>query len=166
MSQLITIIQSHDEIFKGVKIESSYLAKRWVDNQGNDNFDNLVFDEEYLILFRQLFFDARANVMSALSAYFKHLPEVTMYFDSQDATTNNDFIIQLLMPGHYLMAMNEPVNNKMKEFIIAHIMHRWLMPKLPNEAGIYLHQSETFMADMKRYLEMRTKPLRRKGRFI
>ena len=164
MSQLVTIIQSHDEILKGVKMESSYLAERRTDSQGNELFDTLVFDEEYLILFRQLFFDARANVISAVSAYIKEFVYTPEYFDAQNVTTDVDFIVQLLMPDTYLLAMNEPVSNKMKEYLISHIMYRWLITKLPNEASVYLQQSDGYLADMKRYLEMRTKPLRRTGR--
>jgi hypothetical protein len=145
-------------------MESSYLAERRSDNQGNDLFESLVFDEEYLILFRQLFFDARANVISALSAYLKDFIYTPEYYDSQNATTDVDFIIQLSMPDTYLLAMNQPASSKMKEYLVSYILYRWLMNKSPNDANIYLQQSEGYMADLKRYLEMRTLPLRRTGR--
>lgn len=154
---ILTIIQTHDEIFKGVKQESSLLAARLSEAPGTPTFENIVFDEERLILFRDLFFDGRSNVESACSAYF--MVQDDTYFDSQNFDSQKDFILQLEITD-FLQQMANNVNMKMKYYLIAYVMYRWLETKLPNEAATYYARAETHLQDMKRYLEMRT--MRRK----
>jgi len=74
---ILTYIHTHDDILKGVKEESSIFAR------DKDNFENIVFDEERLTLFRSLFFDARANITSACSAYMKDMVDFN-YFDQNN----------------------------------------------------------------------------------
>jgi hypothetical protein len=162
---LLTLIQTHDDILKGVKMESSYLAKRKSDAQGNDLLDILVFDEEYLVLFRSLFFSTRSKLTSACSAYLK-LPDDPAYFDSQDFSTEKDYVIQLFMPSTFLMPIRESIAIEMKDYIIAYIMYRWLETKLPNEAGIYKVRSNEHLDELKKYLGMRTKPTIRRGQYF
>jgi len=159
---ILNIVQTHDEIFKGVKQESSLLAERRTDNQGTPTFDELVFDEEYLILFRDLFFDARSNVESACSAYF-YAPDDL--FESQNFENQKDFVLQLHI-HHFLQQMYNNVCMKMKSYLVAYIMYRWLETKLPQEASIYLTRAETHLQDMKRYMEMRTKQRKIKGSWL
>ena len=162
---ILTLIQTHDDIFKGVKMESSYLAERKVDGQGSPTFEDFVFDEEYLILFRSLFFDARANVTSATVAYVKGMAPDAFYFDGQNFDTEKDFVLQLTMPDNFVQQMNNSVNIKMKEYLVCFIMYRWLETK-SNEATTYLQRAEICLQDMKRYLEMRTTPRRIRGGYM
>jgi len=154
---ILTIVQTHDEIFKGVKQESSLLAVRLHEAPGTPIFEEIVFDEDRLILFRDLFFDARSNVESACSAYFCAQDDVV--FDSQDFSLDKDFTLQLHIHD-FLQQMANNVSMKMKYYLIAYVMYRWLETKLPNEAATYYARAETHLQDMKRYLEMRT--IRRK----
>jgi hypothetical protein len=154
---ILTITQTHDEIFKGVKQESSLLAERRTDQQGTPTFDELVFDEEYLILFRDLFFDGRSNVESACSAYFRELD--SNYFESNNMEAEKDFTVQLEIKD-FLQQMANNVSMKMKYYLVAYVMYRWLETKLPQEAATYYARAETHLQDMKRYMEMRT--MRRK----
>lgn len=162
---ILTLIQTHDDIFKSVKMESSYLAERKTDQQGNPAFEDFVFDEEYLILFRSLFFDARANVTSATVAYVKGMVPDADYFDSQNFDTEKDFVLQLTMPDNFVQQMSNSVSIKMKDYLVAYVMYRWLETK-SQEAGVYLQRAEICLQDMKRYLEMRTTPRRIRGSFI
>ena len=150
---LLTYIQTHDSIFKAVKQESSYLAKRLTDGQGDSKFEDMVFDEAYLTLFRGLFFDARSNVSSACAAYLKDVVDIT-YFDQGNFDHEKDFILQLNMSDNFIVAMNNNVDIKMKEYLVAYIMYRWLETK-SQESGLYLQRAETHLQDMKRFLEMR-----------
>lgn len=152
---ILTYIQTHDTILKAVKLESTLLAERRNDQQGNSMFDDLVFDEEYLILFRDLFFDARANVTSACTAYMKDVSDITL-FDTNNFEQDKDFSIQLKLPDTFVIAVNNSVDSKMKSYLVAYIMYRWLETKLPNESVVYLTRATTHLQDMKRYLEMRT----------
>jgi hypothetical protein len=144
---ILTYIQTFDDIQKGVKEESSILAR------DKDNFEMIVFDEERLTLFRALFLDARANVTSACAAYMKDQVDYSV-FEQNNYDTDRDFVIQLSVDG-FITAMNDSVDIKMKAYLIAYIVYRWLETKLPEIASIYLTRSNTVLQDMKRFLEMR-----------
>ena len=144
---ILTYIHTFDDIQKGVKEESSILAR------DKDNFEMIVFDEERLTLFRSLFLDARANVTSACSAYMKDQVDYSV-FEQNNYDTDRDFVIQLSVDG-FITAMNDSVDIKMKAYLIAYIMYRWSETKLPEIASIYLTRSNTVLQDMKRFLEMR-----------
>src|ERR1035437_1809609 len=144
---ILTYIHTFDDIQKGVKEESSILAR------DKDNFEMIVFDEERLTLFRALFLDARANVTSACAAYMKDQVDYSI-FEQNNYDTDRDFVIQLSVDG-FITAMNDSVDIKMKAYLIAYIVYRWLETKLPEIASIYLTRSNTVLQDMKRFLEMR-----------
>jgi hypothetical protein len=144
---ILTYIHTFDDIQKGVKEESSILAR------DKDNFEMIVFDEERLTLFRALFLDARANVTSACAAYMKDQVDYSV-FEQNNYDTDRDFVIQLSVDG-FITAMNDSVDIKMKAYLIAYIVYRWLETKLPEIASIYLTRSNTVLQDMKRFLEMR-----------
>ena len=160
---ILNIVQTHDEIFKGVKQESSLLAERRTDQQGTPTFEELVFDEEYLILFRDLFFDARSNVESACSAYF--YTQDNAVFESQNFEAEKDFVLQLEIKD-FLQQMANNVGMKMKAYLVAYIVYRWLETKLPQEAATYYARAETHLQDMKRYMEMRTMRRKIKGNWL
>ena len=163
MKPLIFIF-SHDNIFLGVKEESSYLAERKYDQNDNTLFEELVFDEEYLTKFRELFFDAQAEVTPAVSAYMKELPLNPGYFETQDFSEDRDYVISLVMPDDFNAHMAKPIDIKIKQFLIAYIMYRWLETKLPEEAATYLQRATRVLSEAKALLEKRTKPERRAHR--
>ena len=156
----VTFIYSHDNIFTSVKMEASLLAVRRHDKNDNNMFDELVFDEAYLILFRQLFFEAQAEVTVALSAYMKEVPVEPDFFETQDFFENRDYVFHLAMPDDWNFHLNRPVDIKVKEFLVAHIMYKWLETKLPQEAAIYLQRATSVLQDARNMLEKRTKPIR------
>ena len=156
----LTFTYSHDNIFASVKMEASLLAVRRYDKNDNNMFDELVFDEAYLILFRQLFFEAQAEVTVALSAYMREVPVEPDNFETQDFSKDRDFVFWLVMPEDWNFHLARPVDIKVKEFIVAYIMYRWLETKLPDEALIYLQRANTALEKAKNMLENRTKPIR------
>lgn len=162
MPKIITYIQSHDDIFKGVKQESSLYARLKKDSKGEDLFDQLKFDEEYLILFRQYFFDASSKVISAVSAYLLD-DFIQAFFASQNSNRNRDLMLKLAHPDTFKSQMSTPIANEMKEFIVSYIMYRWLETKAPQDAVTYLGRANVHLADMKRFLEMRIRPISIKG---
>jgi len=157
----LVFIYSHDNIFASVKQESSHLAIRKKDETGESLFEQLVFDEAYLILFRQLFFDAQAEVTPALSGYMKDIPVEAEFFETQDFSENRDYTFNLLMPDDWNFHLTRPVDIKIKQFIVAYIMWRWLETKLPQEAAAYLARATSVLDEAKALLNKRTKPIRR-----
>ena len=159
MNPLI-FIYSHDAVFASVKRESSYLAKRKLDPEGESLFEQIVFDEEYPGLFRELFFDAQAEVTPALSAYMKDVPVEADYFETQDFSKDRDYVFYLAMPDDWNFHLVKPVETKVREFLTAYIMYRWLETKMPQEAATYLQRATSVLDDAKILLEKRTRPIR------
>ena len=152
----LTFIYSHDSVFQGVKQEASLYAKDKTDKDGNPLFENLVFDEAYLTKFRELFFDAQAEITPALSAYMKDIPVDPMYFETQDFSKDRDYIFHLLMPSDFNRHMTKPIDIKIKQFIIAYILYRWLETKVPTDASIYMERAAITKDEAKELLERRT----------
>jgi hypothetical protein len=156
----IVFIYPHDDIFRDVKQESSYLAERKTDENGNPLFEQIVFDEEYLTLFRILFSDARADVTSALSAYTKDVPQGPERFEIRDFTDDGNYEIGLAMPDDFTVSLTKPVEAKIRQYIIAYILFRWLETKLPLEAEIYFRRLGKTLSDIKEMLNRRSGPIR------
>ena len=133
---LVPYIFSHDSIAEAVKQESSLHAVRKQTEEGDNLFEELVFDEEYYRKLRELFFDAQAEVMDRFSPYMQYETESesATIFEEADFTKDIDFTFTLLMPCRYNMQYNKQVSIKVREFIIAYIMYRWLETKVPEEA--------------------------------
>ena len=144
---ILNITLTYDNILKGVKMESSFLASRRADEKLP--FDKLVFDEEYNILFTTLFRDAQVNVISACTSYLDGTYE---YFDNSEFDESN---FNLELTGDFLPQVVKSIEIKMREYLVAYIMYRWLETKM-QEAQIYYQRAETHLQDMKRFLEMRT----------
>ncbi|MFT3994396.1 MAG: hypothetical protein QM660_08815 [Dysgonomonas sp.] len=166
MMKTPTFIYSHDSIFQGVKEESSLFSKDKVDKDGNLLFENLVFDEAYLSKFRGYFFDAQAEVTEAISSYLKDIPVEPEYFEFDDFSKNRDYTFFLLLPENFTSAMIIPVNTKIRQFLIAYIMYRWLELKQIAEYKSYQSRSENLLREVKGLLDRRNKPVRIKGRLF
>lgn len=160
---ILTFIFTHDAVFKAVKQDSSLMAARKVDDGGSPLFDNLVFDEAYLIKFRELFFNAQGQITPSFSAYLKEIPAEIEYFERGDFSKDRDFILQVLMPCNFNMHMKRPLEDYIFNFLKDWIMYQWLETKDPATAAVYLEKTEKEKSDIKRCLSMRTKPVRRSG---
>jgi hypothetical protein len=157
----LIFIYPHDDIFQDVKQESSYLAERMSGRDGNSLFETIVFDGEYLTLFRQLFFDARSYVTPALSAYMKEIPEESGWYEAQDFTADRNYEIILAMPDDFNFHLSKPVDARIRQFFIAYIMYRWLETKLPEQAAVYLARAEKTISETKNLLDKRIQPVKR-----
>lgn len=158
----ITIDLSHDNIFQGVKMEASLLAERIRNEQGETMFEEFVFDEEYLIGFRQYFYEAQAELIPVFAAYMKNLPDWSTYFEGKDFSRNRDFKIRLSMPEDFLTPLAVAIEIKTKEYIIAYIMYRWLETKMPQYAAIYQARADKLREFIKSNLDKGKYPRRRK----
>jgi hypothetical protein len=160
MNPLI-FIYPHDDIFQDVKQETSYLAERMSDSEGNSLFESLVFDEEYLPLFRRLFFDARSCVTSALSTYMRDIPASGDYDEAQDFTDDRNYELILLMPEDFNFHLAGAMDAQIRQFLVAYIMYRWLETKLSEHAPVYLERADRVISDIKCMADSKIHPIRR-----
>jgi hypothetical protein len=151
----LLFIYPHDDVFRDVKQESSYMAERMNDKEGASLFETLVFDEEYLALFRQLFSDARSQVTPALSAYMKDLPVDAEFYEAQDFSKDRNYELLLSMPDGFNSHLAKPVEAKIRQFLVAYILYRWLETKMPEQAAIYLARAEKTLSEAKGVLDKR-----------
>jgi len=157
----ISFVFAHDIIFAGVKQESSLLAERRFKDTGETLFDELVFDEEYLIKFRELFFDAQVEVTAVLSAYMREVPTDAEVFEEKDFFENRDYAFVLMMPDSFNSHITRPLNIKIREYLIAYIMYRWLETKLPQEAAIYQSRAMAVLDKVQELSNIQDRPIRR-----
>ncbi|MDR0713710.1 MAG: hypothetical protein LBF89_05570 [Bacteroidales bacterium] len=157
----LIFIYPHDDVFQDVKQESSLLAERINDKEGNSLFESIVFDEEYLTLFRKLFSDARSYVTPALSAYIKEIPAETEFYEARDFTKARNYELILAMPDDFNFHLAKPADAKIRQFLIAYILYRWLETKLPEQAASYLARADKILSEVKNLLDNRINPIRR-----
>ena len=134
---LLTFIYPHDDIFDAVKQESSLYSIRQTDRDGNPMFETLVFDEAYLVKFRELFFNAQAQIIPVLSAYQRDIPEEPEYLERKDFSKDRDFTCHLNMPEDFPAQLSRPIEDYIFNFLKDWIMYKWLETKMPDVAGTF-----------------------------
>lgn len=162
---IYTFIYRLEDIFRGVKQITSYLAERKVDSDGNSLFEELVFDEEYETLFKRFFFEAQAGVIKATSGYQKNLPVCPDYFEPEDMSKYSDFVLNLEL-HNFIPVLVKVVDVRIKEYLISYITYKWLADKLPNDAEIHLLQANACIEEIKSTLMASRKNVKIKGRYF
>ncbi len=157
---LLIFIYPHDDIFAAVKQESSLHSIRQRDKEGGSMFESLVFDEAYLVKFRELFFNAQAQIIPVIAAYKKGGAE-SEYFERRAFTKNRDFICHLLMPDDFNERMSRPLEDAIFNFLKDWIMYKWLETKLPETAAVFAANCEGYKGDVRRALNSRSGAVRR-----
>lgn len=160
---IITLFYTEGDIFKAVKEDSSHLAKRTKDGNGDSLFEDIVYDEAYMINFKRVFLQARANIIEACMAYIKSIPSSAEYVDNQNFDTNKDFVVQLDMPETFAVQASQIIDSNIRTYLVAYILYIWLKDKLPNVAGIYYSELDELLKSVKSAMNMRTKPIRTRG---
>ncbi len=169
---VLFFVFTHDTIQKGVKLETSLLAERRFEvNKNGDKrslFDTLVMDEEYEILFKRLFNQAHSEiVLSIPSDYIRNTPTdmQELYSEFPDFSVDKDFSLWLNMPSSFPLQYKKSIQTKIEEYLIANICYLWFQTKSPNDAKVYLMNKEKCEVDIRRLLNKRSKPMRRKPSF-
>jgi hypothetical protein len=164
----LIFIYSHDDILQDVKQESSHLALRKRDmegfsddKEGTNYFGLIVFDEAYLGKFRELFFDAQAEVTAAVSGHTKEVPCPPGFLELHNFRKDRDYILKLAMPDDFNKHLVKPVDIMIRQFIVAYIMYRWLETKLLEEAVVYRGRADEVKEAIKKLLDTSTRPVRR-----
>jgi len=168
----LIFVYAHDNMLQYVKQEASQLAIRKrdgegfaSDKEGNTYFDLFVFDEAYTVKFRELFFDARAEIVHLLSAHLKKVPALARAIDEEDYDRTVNFRLILGMEDEWNCHLSKPLDSKIREFIIACIMYRWLETKLPEDAATYLMRADRLKQMIKDMSNTMLKPSRIDHRF-
>ena len=162
---------THDRIQKGVKLETSLLADRrdqmTKDGTVISNFDQLVMDEAYDILFRRLFFEAHAEIISGIPSHFvaETPTDITAMrvdnFESADYNTDRDFNLWLKVSDDFVRQTKKAIDIMIEQYIIDYICWRWFETKLPQDAVNYYNRLENTLNKIKLQLNRRIKPIRR-----
>lgn len=157
----VTFEITYDAVQRSVKQETSQYAIRATDDKGDSLFESLVMDEAYDEKCRELFHDAKARVLSAMSAYTRDIPVAPGYTDETDRDYNIDFIQTLDMPENWNWQLLDSVNAAVKEFFVSYISYRWFETKRPEDSEVYNRRSVTALESVMGLLNKRVRPLRR-----
>jgi hypothetical protein len=65
------------------------------------------------------------------------------------------------MPDDFNFHLSKPVDAKIRQFMVAYIIYRWLETKLPEQAITCLARAENIISDVKRLLNSRIRPIQR-----
>ena len=142
-----------DEIFEALKTESSLFAIRQFPDAADPLYEQVLFDEQYsdvVPLFRQLFFEAQAEIISVVPDSMLNSTECAFI----DEFAADDFMFKLsFTKGHekrYNKAYFKAVSIKVKEALVAYIMYRWLETKMPEYANIYKGRYDVVLGHVRR----------------
>ena len=162
----IFFLFTHDAIQNAVKEETSLLAERRPDSADPTALynDQLVMDEEYDTLFRRLFQDSHAEIITHISSnYLADTPTDidAIFSEFPDFSEERDFALWLTMHDDFPSQYIKSTGIKLKQFVIDYICWRWLETKAPNEAVSYYNRTQYVMKDVKELLIRKINPIRR-----
>jgi hypothetical protein len=161
----VVLVYSWEEVFgSGVKQEMSLFAERQRDAQtGESLFDALVFDEEYMRLFRFLFAETSAEVDLAVAAYTQDIPPEMHWHEDLNYSDCPDYKLMLSMPDAWNANLTPALNSKIREYLVAKICYRWLETKAPQAALAFLERADAAMSKINSLLSQRTAAGEKKG---
>jgi len=164
----VIYLYTHDSLQKAVKLETSLLAERrrvqFKDGTSEEMLDDLVMDEEYDVMFRKLFLEAHADVLSHISVnYLMDTPTdlSPMLNEFQDFSQDRDFTIWMNMHEDWPKQYRKSVDIKLQQYLTDYICYRWLETKSPNDALTFRSRLEPTIDDVKSLLIRKTVPLKR-----
>jgi len=163
----IYFIFTHDQIQKAVKMETSLLAiRRKQQNAAGETEDmlkELVMDEQYEPMFKRLFFQAHAEVISKISV--NYLMDTPTDFTSNDYKAERDFVLFLNMHCDFPLQYKPSIEIKLEQYLIDYICYRWLETKSPNDAATYASRLQPTIQEIQVLLIRKTQPLKRRPSF-
>jgi hypothetical protein len=160
---VLTLTEGFKEMQERVKEESSQLAVRQRDGNGNTFFDELALDEAYETKLRAYWYQAQGEIEDCLSAYTKFLPGMSVSMDTTEAGADDNYVVQLIVPSGFHESKWKSVGFKVEEFMEAYIMYRWLETKLPGQSALYYERMTRLKPSIGGNLNMRANSIRRRG---
>lgn len=168
----IYFVFTHDLIQKGVKLETSYLAvRRKQQTEGGaleEMLNELVMDEDHEVLFKRLFLQAHAEVISKISVnYLMDTPTdlQSVYTNFSDFREDRDFVLFLNMHWDFPLQYKKSIEVKLEQYLIDYICYRWLETKSPDDAVTYKARLEPTLTEIRVLLVRKTQPLKRMPSF-
>lgn len=158
---IIFFIYTHDLIQKGVKLETSYLAENRKRQESGDMIEELIMDEQHDILFRRLFNQAHAEVISKLSVtYLSGTPTdlEPVFREFPDFRQDRDFSLFLNMHADFPMQYKKSIEIKIEQYLIDFICYRWLETKSPTDAASYFQRLKPTLDEIKLLLIRKLNP--------
>ena len=152
---VFTFMYSHDNLQRLVKEETSLLAERrdeiTKDGQTIDRFGLLVMDEEYETMFRRLFSEASAELMTVIPVRLvQHTPTdlLPVFNEFPDFSKDRDFVLFLAMPHNFAPQYKHSIDALIQRFLIDYICWRWFETKSPVDAETYFNRLEKTKRDI------------------
>lgn len=169
---ILYFIHTKDNIQSAVKQETSLLAeRRYRELKGGEReelLDELVMDEEYDDLFKRLFRQAHAELITNISSnYLAETPTdlSPVFSEFPDFRQDRDFSLWLDMHEDFPPQYRKSIDIKTEQFLIDYVCYRWLENKSPNDARYFLLRQEKTLEDIKRLLVRKIIPMRRRPSF-
>ena len=148
----IYFIITHDHIQQHVKMETSMVAAH--KPEVGDVVDVLIMDEDHDPMFRQLFEQAHAEVISKMPVNYLMDTPTDIALDNFRA--DRDFVLFLNMPDTFPLQYKKSVGIMMNQFFTDYVCYRWLETKSPQDAQTYAQRSQTMMQKIQLLLARRT----------
>lgn len=143
LNMLITGVVTFKEMQQLVKEETSNIAVREFDKDGDSMFESLVFDEAYESLFRTYFQTAQSSLMEYISGYAKDKPFPSYIFETgRSKLKADDYVLYLSMPCSFPDSMAKSVCINIEVYLKSWIIYEWYKTKLPEKANIFLMECE------------------------
>lgn len=155
----LTYLFTHDLIQQDVKQETSLIAeRRFAVNKktGEETplYEQLVMDEEYDYLFRRLFNEAQAAVISVIpSRCLKDTPtDLKPLLEHREYDDNKDWLLVLRAPERFAPQYRKALDSEIEGLLVDLICFRWLETKSPEDAQGYFVRSEQRKEAIKKIL--------------
>lgn len=137
---------THELIQQDVKQETSLIAERRfsVNRQTGETtplYEQLVMDEEYDYLFRRLFSEAQAQVLSAIpSRCVEETPTDLLPYliEHREYDDNKDWLLVLKPAKSFPMQYRKALDSEIEGMLVDYICYRWLETKSAEDAAGYL----------------------------
>ena len=162
---IITILVSFVEMQRRVKEETSHIALRAKDKEGNPLYEDYVLDEAYETKFRTLFKTAQGEITLNLSAYLNNVPSEPEIEDTSESVDGDDFILLLPMPPSYSHSLSNSLGVKIDDYFESYIMYSWLLSKDSQMAEIYFARSEKLKSEINTVVNIRSQGVKRPNRY-
>lgn len=158
----VNFTYEYNQVRIKVERETSEVAKKQFDKEGNSLFEEYVMDEQYEDLLAAYMQQAGAIVRDMLSAYLISIPE---NYDDNDIDKDN-VVYYCAFPHTFVRANITGIDESIYEYLVCEICRKWYISMLPNVSAVYQVRAETALRDIKHRLNMRVKPITRPYKII
>lgn len=147
-----------------VERETSEVARRERDKDGNSLYEDLVMDSQYNDILNFAVKKAGAVINDTLSAYLD--PNTTYIYENGSIINDESLRYSLIFPPTFIRSNIPGINTSIHQYIVSYVCHEWYSAKLPEIAELYRVRMDAALQDIKHRLNMRVKPITRPYKII